>query len=144
MKPEFKVRFSPEKPGMGKFFGELEAEVMEIAWENSPVNVKRVQYFLNKKKKYAYTTIMTVMNRLHAKEYLTRTKQGHSFQYAPAVLREEFLKYALRAIILSIRRDFRTESETLFKILPGRKSRTARKPSSPKSKKYPGKSSRKR
>ncbi len=86
--------FRPDRPGLEKFFGKLEAEIMETLWASEPMTVKRALYFLNKKNKYAYTTIMTVMNRLTEKNILIREKISHSFEYQPALNKKEFLSLA--------------------------------------------------
>ncbi|MBN2227324.1 MAG: BlaI/MecI/CopY family transcriptional regulator [candidate division Zixibacteria bacterium] len=104
------VFFRPARSGLAKFCGELEAKVMETVWANGAMTVKRALYFLNKDHRYAYTTIMTVMNRLVEKAFLTRTKQGHSFLYAPTMNKNEFLDYAIGAIITSLNEDYRTET----------------------------------
>ena len=62
------ITFKPSGSGLEKFFGKLEAEVIDIVWENAPVTIKRVLYFLNVNHDCAYTTVMTVMNRLVNKE----------------------------------------------------------------------------
>ncbi len=99
-----KIIYYPDRPGIRKFFGELEGAVMEIVWENHPISVKRALYLL--KKDFAYTTIMTVMNRLTAKGLLSRIKKGHSFVYEPAVSRVDFLKFAVNFVVDSARKDF--------------------------------------
>ncbi len=102
------ITFKPAGSGLGKFFGKLEATVIDIAWENSPVTIKRVLYFLNTEQNhdYAYTTVMTVMNRLVNKNILERTKDGHSFVYTPLINKERFLKQATELIIESLHTDY--------------------------------------
>ena len=72
------ITFKPAEPRLEKFFGKLEALVIDIVWEHSPVTIKRVLYFLNidRSHEYAYTTVMTVMNRLVKKNIL---KQRHNY-----------------------------------------------------------------
>nr|MBN2278414.1 BlaI/MecI/CopY family transcriptional regulator [candidate division Zixibacteria bacterium] len=96
----------PDRPGLEKFLGKLEAELMEIIWANDPMTVKRVLYFINKNHKYAYTTVMTVMARLVEKGLLSRQKEGHSFVYSPLFTKKEFLQAAIRGIMSSLVADF--------------------------------------
>ncbi len=96
----------PRLAGSAKFLGELESEIMEIIWADSPLTVKRVLYFIQKKRPYAYTTIMTVMNRLANKGLLIRSKKGQAFIYSPLQSREEFIRGTVEKILDGLREDF--------------------------------------
>ncbi|MAF14110.1 MAG: CopY family transcriptional regulator [Parcubacteria group bacterium] len=52
--------------------GDLEADIMEIIWNLESVSVRQVFSRLKKKRKVAYTTVMTVMSRLAEKNVLKR------------------------------------------------------------------------
>lgn len=86
--------------------GGLEAKTMEIIWANKNLTVKRVHYFLSRERQYAYTTVMTIMNRLVKKNYLTRQKVSHAYQYAPVMGRDEFIDYAIGNVVTSLKADF--------------------------------------
>lgn len=65
-------------------FGPLESEVMRVVWAaDGPVSVREVVEALNagRAEPLAYTTVMTVMNRLAGKEALVRSPTGRSFVY---------------------------------------------------------------
>lgn len=65
-------------------FGPLEAEVMRAVWAASgSVSGREVVGRLNegRAEPLAYTTVMTVMNRLAEKEALARSPVGRSFVY---------------------------------------------------------------
>lgn len=83
--------------------GELEALIMEVLWKLESGSVRDVLRVLRKKKKVAYTTVMTVMARLHSKGVLQRKmdKSG-SYIYKPVCDRQSFLAKASKKII----RDF--------------------------------------
>lgn len=98
--------FRPGNSGLEKFWGKLESELMEIIWARGPITVKRAQYFLNKNHNYAYTTVMTVMNRLSEKSILAREKKGHSFVYSSTIEKEGFLNQAVDKIISSLLKDY--------------------------------------
>lgn len=100
------IVFRPSAAGMEKFWGKLEAELLEIIWANGPMTVKRALYFTNKNHKYAYTTVMTVMNHLEQKGILTREKVGHSFLYTPVMAKDDFLKFAAENILSGLLEDF--------------------------------------
>ncbi|MFI4990632.1 MAG: BlaI/MecI/CopY family transcriptional regulator [Solirubrobacterales bacterium] len=62
----------------------LESEVMDAVWQaDSPVSVRLVLDVLNERRdsELAYTTVMTVMNRLVAKNVLARHGERRRFVY---------------------------------------------------------------
>lgn len=62
--------------------GSLEADIMGVVWrEKGAVTVRDVVSALAKKRRSAYTTVMTVMNRLVAKGILKRQLDGGHYQY---------------------------------------------------------------
>jgi predicted transcriptional regulator len=71
---------------------ELETEVMEEVWNGGERTVREVLEALNARStpQRAYTTILTVMQRLHVKELLERERNGRRDVYLPALSREEY------------------------------------------------------
>jgi predicted transcriptional regulator len=71
---------------------ELESEIMEEVWRQEETTVKLVMEALNRKTKppRAYTTYMTVMQRLNDKGLLDRVRSGRSDTYTPALGREDY------------------------------------------------------
>jgi predicted transcriptional regulator len=62
--------------------GELEAEVLAALWRaGKPVSAADVKDSLNGD--LAYTTVVTILSRLHEKGVAVRGKEGRSFLYAP-------------------------------------------------------------
>lgn len=85
---------------IGKVLGELESEVMEIIWQSpSPVSVRVITETLQKKRKIAYTTVMTIMGRLVDKGLLKRQESGKAYIYQPAYSKDRFLTRVSRQII---------------------------------------------
>ncbi|GAA4306247.1 BlaI/MecI/CopY family transcriptional regulator [Streptomyces venetus] len=66
-------------------FGELEAEIMRVMWAGrEPLNIHEIVDALHRDgRQSAYTTVMTVTERLRTKGWLERVKQGRSFRYSP-------------------------------------------------------------
>ncbi|MFE5602616.1 BlaI/MecI/CopY family transcriptional regulator [Streptomyces coelicoflavus] len=64
-------------------FGELEADIMRVMWASGePLNIHSIVEVLHREgRQPAYTTVMTVTERLRTKGWLERVKQGRSFQY---------------------------------------------------------------
>lgn len=90
-----------------KILGELESEIMEIVWANEPVSVRLVLVELEKKRKIAYTTVMTVMARLHEKKILSRKMdRGGAFVYVPVKDKKSFLASASEKIIKNFLKEY--------------------------------------
>jgi predicted transcriptional regulator len=71
---------------------ELEAEIMDAVWRRDEITVKQVMEALNRKAKppRAYTTYMTVMQRLSDKGLLDRRRTGRQDTYTPRLSREQY------------------------------------------------------
>lgn len=69
-------------PTKSQQLGSLEADIMSVVWRaKTAVTVREVVSTLAKKRQSAYTTIMTVMNRLVTKGVLKRQAEGSHFRY---------------------------------------------------------------
>ena len=75
--------------------GELERKVMEVLWTDFgvPVTVRHVE---DRLPGYAYTTLLTVLTRLHRKGMVRRTKEGRAFRYSAVTSREEYTAELMR------------------------------------------------
>lgn len=62
--------------------GELELVVLKTIWEHQPCTVQRIAAVLGKRRGCARTTVLTVMQRLHAKGFLNRRKVGKVHRYS--------------------------------------------------------------
>jgi predicted transcriptional regulator len=62
-------------------------------------NVKAVRQIVAESRPLAYTTIMTVLDRLVRKGMLTRRKLGRSFAYFPQSTRDAARRAALRELL---------------------------------------------
>jgi predicted transcriptional regulator len=69
----------------------LELECLKALWALGEGNVKDVRRALTENRNLAYTTVMTVLDRLTRKGGVSRRKVGRSFVYVP-VLRREVLR----------------------------------------------------
>jgi len=67
--------------------GALEQEVMGVVWATGEVSVRDVSSRLDSE--FAYTTVMTTMDRLFKKRLLSRRKVGQAFMYRAVATREE-------------------------------------------------------
>lgn len=72
-------------------FGELEAIVMDRMWNaDGPRSVRALMEELQRERTIAYTTVMTVMERLFRKDMLTRVEAGRAYLYSPAKSRADY------------------------------------------------------
>lgn len=68
--------------------GTLEAQVMDVLWEDGAATIRDVINRLPSDP--AYTTIATVLHNLARKGLVTATRQNHSTTHAASVSREAF------------------------------------------------------
>jgi predicted transcriptional regulator len=77
----------------------LELLCLNALWSLKEGNVKDVQQVVARKRPLAYTTIMTVLDRLVRKGLLARRKVGRAFLYAPQTARDAMRRTALRELV---------------------------------------------
>ena len=69
--------------------GELQRAVIEVVWERGEASVHQVREKLNRKRKLAYTTVLTAMQKLEKAGWLRHRSEGKVYIYAPTRTREE-------------------------------------------------------
>ncbi|MFP4636281.1 MAG: BlaI/MecI/CopY family transcriptional regulator [Nitriliruptoraceae bacterium] len=71
-----------------RLLGTLEYEVMRALWQTAPASVHAVREQVNRRRsgdaQLAYTTVMTVLARLHDKGVVDRERRGRGYDYTPA------------------------------------------------------------
>lgn len=77
----------------------LELLCLRALWSLGEGNVKAVQQIVARSRPLAYTTIMTVLDRLVRKGMLARRKVGRSFTYAPQATRDTARRAAVRELL---------------------------------------------
>jgi predicted transcriptional regulator len=77
----------------------LELACLRALWSLQEANVRSVQEIVAQSRPLAYTTIMTVLDRLVRKGKLTRRKVGRSFAYAPSQTRDTLRRAAVRELV---------------------------------------------
>jgi predicted transcriptional regulator len=107
MAQDIKLAFHPERQGMHKLLGELEAEVMEIVWAQEACTARMVHAQLQQASRpLAYSTVKTVLERLSEKRLLLRQKVELAYVYRPATSKTEFTAGAMRRILDSLFESF--------------------------------------
>jgi predicted transcriptional regulator len=80
-----------------RVLGDLEAQVMRKVWDHSgPVTVRDIVGDLERERRIAYTTVMTVMDNLRRKGWLRRQQDGRAYRYEAAVSDEEYSAGVMR------------------------------------------------
>ncbi|MGI8383931.1 BlaI/MecI/CopY family transcriptional regulator [Robertmurraya sp. P23] len=87
-------RFKYNEEGLSRFFGPLEARIMELFWnsDQGEFSIKEVQQILDSEKNINFNTVMTVMNRLVDKGVLKKRASGRVSLFSPIQTKEEFLE----------------------------------------------------
>ena len=85
------IRIRTEQQGTRATLFDLEADVMEVVWEQGwPwFAVSKVLAVLQQSRSIAYTTVMTTVSRLHDKGLLERKRDGRRYLYQTRYSQEE-------------------------------------------------------
>jgi BlaI family penicillinase repressor len=92
----------------------LEVECLKALWTLGEGSVQDVRKALTGDRRLAYTTVMTVLDRLARKGRVSRRKVGRSFVYVPVLSREALRRLALQDLL---DRYFEGSREALLKLL---------------------------
>ena len=119
----------PDRPGIRKVLGDLEAEVMELIWSRLPeqgttvrdvfetLYERRLQASAAERRRIAYTTVMNTMTRLAKKGLLAAEKGGQAFVYRATLGRQAFVDRfvgdALERLLLNFGGPTRTHLERI-------------------------------
>jgi predicted transcriptional regulator len=77
----------------------LELECLKALWTLREANVRQVLQALSPRRSLAYTTVMTIMDRLARKGAVERRKVGRSFLYSPVLSRETLQRLAVKELV---------------------------------------------
>lgn len=95
--------FRPDREGVRKVLGDLEADVMEYIWsrgDNSQgINVREVFEALSQSRPIAYTTVMNTMSRLARKQLLNVRKEETAYFYSPNFTQLQFIETFIGRIL---------------------------------------------
>jgi len=81
-------------------FGDLEAAVMDALWvAERPLLVRDVVDALRPHRSLAYTTVMTVLDNLHRKGWLSRDRDGRAWRYSPVLTRQSYTAELMNAAL---------------------------------------------
>jgi predicted transcriptional regulator len=76
--------------------GELQRAIMETVWELGEATVAQVRQRLASRKELAYTTVLSVMQKLEKAGWLRHRAEGKTYRYMPRKTRREVGAMSLR------------------------------------------------
>ena len=81
------------KDPIARELGPAQTEIMNVVWRKQSATVPEIHAAINKKRKtdVAYTTVLTFVQRLHARNLLEREPEGRTFRYRATQSRDELL-----------------------------------------------------
>jgi predicted transcriptional regulator len=112
--------FHPDRKGIRKVLGDLEAEIMELIWarpQGTGTTVRDIFEVLYQRRHLAYTTVMSTMSRLAKKKFLLVEKRDQTYIYTPTLTESEFISrlvsHILEDLFVSFAGPTQTEIERL-------------------------------
>ena len=94
--------------------GQLQRAVMEVVWRLGQASVHDVLQQLGHRRKLAYTTVLTVMQKLEKAGWLEHHNEGKSYIYTPARSRDEAGAGSVRGFL---KRVFEGDAVAMFQHL---------------------------
>lgn len=87
--------------------GELQIEVMRALWRLGQGGVEDVRQALRPRRRSAYTTVQTVLNRLSERGLLERERQGKAILYTPKISEAGYYSRSVRHTLANASDDAR-------------------------------------
>jgi predicted transcriptional regulator len=78
---------------------EQELEIMKVVWELRTATVRDVYEALLRRRKIAYTTVMTMMNILEEKGYLKKRAEDKAHVYRPAQAKAKVIRAMVKEFV---------------------------------------------
>lgn len=95
--------------------GHLERAVMDELWRReAPATVREIHAALEQSRTIAYTTAMTVLDRLARKGFVVQEREGRAFRYRVAASRSELTADLLRDTLADVEPDDRRSALVAF------------------------------
>jgi predicted transcriptional regulator len=76
-----------------------ELAIMDVVWDRGEATVRDVHDALSRRRKVAYTTVMTLMNILATKGHLTRRRDQRAHVYSPTRPRHQAVARLVRDFV---------------------------------------------
>jgi predicted transcriptional regulator len=84
--------------------GSLESRIMDILWNaKSQIKGRTIYEEIRKDRKIAYTTVMTVLERLTKKGLATKElERDRAYLFYPAISRQKFIEESSKALLMEL------------------------------------------
>ena len=76
-----------------------ELEVLQLLWRRGPSTVRQVMEALNRRRRRAYTSVMSLLGVMTDKGLLKRRLKGRAYLYEPRVAREKTVGQMLQDLL---------------------------------------------
>ena len=86
-------------PGSLDTLGALQRSVLEVLWELGEGTVADVRSGLGRRRQPAYTTVLSVMQKLEKAGWLGHREAGRAYVYFPTCSRDEAGRGSLRGLV---------------------------------------------
>ncbi len=80
----------------------LELECLKVLWTLQSASVREIQAEVSKSRPLAYTTVMTIMERLTRRGCVQRQKSGRSFVYTAVLSRDTVRSIAIEELVHTV------------------------------------------
>jgi predicted transcriptional regulator len=113
--------FHPDRPGIRKVLGDLEAEIMELVWtrpEGQGTFVREIFEVLYERRRISYTAVMNTMTRLAKKQLLRVEKQDPAYVYYPTLTKSAFISRFVNRMLEELFVNFSGETLEGVNALP--------------------------
>jgi BlaI family penicillinase repressor len=85
---------------MSKYPTELELSILKVLWRQSPLLARDVQAALaDEGRVLAKTSVITTLNTMFDKKYLSRKKQGNRYLFRPRISEEQVTNRVLEDVV---------------------------------------------
>jgi BlaI family transcriptional regulator, penicillinase repressor len=84
----------PKQPGLT----ENELDVMKALWADSPLKVSELLERLNRHPKPAYTSLLTLVQAMERKGYITHQQDGKAYSYSPKLQHQRFMNHEIKRV----------------------------------------------
>lgn len=87
------------KHSLADVLGPLEAEIMDVVWDQGEVTVREVHRTLAGRRPIAYTTVMTTLGRLADKGLLQRRDDQPAHRYSPRMSKDQYARSTVKSVV---------------------------------------------
>jgi BlaI family transcriptional regulator, penicillinase repressor len=81
---------------------DLELQILALLWRHGPMTVRQVLESLPDQRKRAYTSVLSIIQIMEKKGFLTHTQSGNTHIYSPTLTRAKVLGQHMRRLVTQI------------------------------------------